>query len=129
MTSARRHKRQGVSGGGLRGSHAGRNSLPPCHEAVSKAPWEEIWELAGGAQEGDPEGVTFKLGLGDFCEGQGERRGCCQHREQSGPKSSSQKHQGGEQRDGELQARKGSIRRAPRPRLSLAYGRLSRSTK
>lgn len=25
-----------------------------------------------GAQEGDPEGVTFKLGLGDLGEGQGE---------------------------------------------------------
>lgn len=45
-----------------------------------------------GAQEGNPEGVTFKLGLGDFCKGQGEGSGYCQHREQSGPKPRSQEH-------------------------------------
>ena len=99
----------------------GETAPQPCHEAVSKALWEEMVRACWRAQEGDPEDVTFKPGLGEFCRGQGERRGGrrCQHREQSGPKSRGQEHRGvGEQRGSELQARKGSVRRAPRPRLS-----------
>lgn len=53
----------------------GETAPQPCYEAVSKALWEETVRACWRAQEGDPEDVTSKPSLGEFCRGQGERRG------------------------------------------------------